>query len=291
MNTESDLLDLLGCPKCHMALRPAGKMLSCPGCAFRIEFADGVAVADGRPAPSFFDDRFEIMREGHANDANELRMCYEQQMQYIQPFLQERKVVMDVGCGPGIRYSRGSDCRIVGLEPSFQSIRANNDVDLRVCGNAGRMPFINGAADAIICFYSVHHMIGRTVAETRANVRATFEEFARVLKPGGDLFVCEMNPGPLSAFSQRVFWNVTKIFLREKLDQFFWSARELARLGEEVMPKSHLRQVTPQVSPWMMITPIFSLPWLKIPRILFPFQSRLFHWTSSTNAARVPLAA
>ena len=254
-------------------------------CGYRIEFAEGVAIAGNRPAPSYFDDKYEVMQKGHSDHHSEYELCYKAQLNYIEPYLQDCKIVVDVGCGPGIRYRRGADCRIIGLEPSFNSIRANKDVDLRVCGDAKQMPFKNHSIDAIICFYSIHHMVGWTVSETRTNVRLAFNEFARVLKPEGDLFIAEMTPGPVSWLAQRCCWNVARTFLRGTLDQFFWARNELVQLGQEIVPQSHLEVTAPSASPWLMVPPIFSLPWLKIPRLLFPLQSRLFHWKLPSDIA------
>ncbi len=249
-----------------------------------MEITDGVVVAGPCPVSSYFDDKFEVMQDGHNNHKGEFLLCYEKQLQYIEPFLQGPKVIVDVGCGPGIRYHRGTQCRVIGLEPSFHSIRVNNDVDVRLCGSAKEMPFANHSVDAIICLYSIHHMVGWSRMETHDNVRKAFQEFARVLKPEGDLFVAEMNPTSLSWLAQRVFWNSARRILQGKLDQLFWSGSELKLLAEQVLPKTNLTQIVPEVSPWMMIPPIFSLPWLKVPRIFFPLRSSLFHWALRSDS-------
>lgn len=67
-------------------------------------------------------------------------------------------------------------------------------MDLRIHGSATALPLADRSIDAIVCFYSIHHMVGATVAQNRALVNAAFQEFGRVLKLHGELFVFELAP-------------------------------------------------------------------------------------------------
>ena len=96
-------------------------------------------------------------------------------------------VVLDVGCGPALPYRRDPRWFVIGLERSFESLRRNADVDLRVHGTATALPLADRSIDAIVCFYSIHHMVGATVTQNRALVNAAFQEFGRVLKLHGEL--------------------------------------------------------------------------------------------------------
>ena len=87
MNNEANLLGKLGCPKCNLVLCPAHNSLVCPNCAFKVALSDGVAVVGEKPAPSYFDDKFEVMQKGHHSKSGEFLFCYEKQLQYIEPFL------------------------------------------------------------------------------------------------------------------------------------------------------------------------------------------------------------
>jgi hypothetical protein len=131
----------------------------------------------------------------------------------------------------------------------------------------------------------VHHMTGKTKAECRANVQAAFGEFQRVLKPGGHLFVSEVNPRFFSGLFQEIFWNLSKKILGRSLDQFFWKPRALKALGEAKMPGAKLTIVRPRVSPFTCIPPIFNKPWFKLPKLLHPLQAALFHWTKAAQVA------
>ena len=87
MNNEANLLGKLGCPKCNLVLCPAHNSLVCPNCAFKVALSDGVAVVGEKPAPSYFDDKFEVMQKGHHSKVAQFLFCYEKQLQYIEPFL------------------------------------------------------------------------------------------------------------------------------------------------------------------------------------------------------------
>lgn len=293
MTNVLDLHKLLGCPRCRMVLQRDGgdSRFSCVECGYAAIWTDGVLVAGDRCVKSYFDDRFEVMQEGHRTQHGEFEFCYAKQIEYVSSVLGPGKVALDVGCGPGICYRRDQNCTLIGLDPSFKSIQVNKDVDLRVFGTAKEVPLQSHSVDAIVCFYSIHHMIGSSQSQTRANVAQVFGEFARVLKPDGDLLIAEMNPGPLAWLSQRVFWNLAKFVMRSRLDQYFWAPWELSRLGSRILPKSQLTVLAPRVSPWLMIPPVFTLPWLKVPRILLPLQTRLFHWSLKAQPQSVRNAA
>ncbi len=90
--------------------------------------------------------------------------------------------VLDLGCGPGdgaawLRH-RGIDA--VGLDYSdgmLEKARRDSLLGGRLTrGDAGRLPFRDGAFDKLVCTNSFHHY---------PDHRAALKEMRRVLKPGG----------------------------------------------------------------------------------------------------------
>ena len=51
---DLDLLEIVACPRCHVALQRAGDELLCPGCAGRSPVRDGVlCFVDSAQTPEF----------------------------------------------------------------------------------------------------------------------------------------------------------------------------------------------------------------------------------------------
>lgn len=103
--------------------------------------------------------------------------------------------IADVGCGDGslARFMTREGARVTGIEPAERRLaRARaaepaGDEDYRR-GVAEDLPFEDGSLDAVVFFNALHHV----PVERQAKA---LEEAARVLKPGGLVYVQE----PLAA--------------------------------------------------------------------------------------------
>lgn len=106
--------------------------------------------------------------------------------------------VLDVGCGAGklVRVMARSGARATGLEISERALaraRAEAPVggETYCVGRGEALPWGEDAFDALVFFNSLHHV--PVAAQDRA-----IEEAARVLRPGGILFVVEpLCEGPM----------------------------------------------------------------------------------------------
>jgi len=277
-DTASMVEKWLSCPMGHGKLTVTESRIASEEPAFKGEIVDDVAVMTGAIQKSFFDDKFETMQKGHERKG-EWDFCYAQQTDLLESYLRPGQLILDVGCGPSLPYSRPEGAVVLGLEPSFNSIRANRDVDLRVNGSATAIPLRDSSVDVIVCFYSIHHMVGRTREETRTNVGRAFKEFGRVLKPEGALFVFEMTPiAPFQAV-QSLLWNLVRSAAPGMLDMYFWSASALLSVARENLPAgSASEKLIFGTSLFSAIPPVFNLPWFKIPRGLYPLDARLYKW-------------
>jgi len=279
---------LLVCPRSHAAVSVCGDELICATSGFTGRVLDGVAVMMDAGGGSFFDDKFQVMTRGH-QCAAEWNLCYAQQIGLLDALLQPGQVVLDVGCGPALPYRPPAGVTVVGLEPSFDSIRANGDVALRVNGSATEIPLRTASVDVVVCFYSVHHMVGANRAETRGLVSRAFREFGRVLKPGGVLLVFEMAPNPAFALLQRWLWNPARRILRGALDMHFWPAAELTEVAASQLPRGAAPTRRPiRSSPWALIRPVFSWPWLKLPIFCHPLRPCLYQWRLPAEGETTP---
>lgn len=99
--------------------------------------------------------------------------------------------VADVGCGDGglVRLMTRLGARVTGIEPSpnqvarAQEAEPAGDEDYKQAG-AESLPLEDAAFDVVVFFNSLHHVPGELHEKT-------FEEAARVLKPGGILYISE----------------------------------------------------------------------------------------------------
>lgn len=92
-------------------------------------------------------------------------------------------VVADVGCGPGrdIALLRAQGFRVIGIDLSLGQLRTNGSPGV-VQADMRQLPLRAGSADAIWCQAALLHI-------PRAAVPAVLAEFARAVRPGGELYV------------------------------------------------------------------------------------------------------
>ncbi len=100
--------------------------------------------------------------------------------------------VLDVGCGEGwlVRRLAAAGARVVGLDPqaaALERARRESPPDQHaryVEGAAQELPFPAASFDAVVFFNSLHHV-------PEAHMDTALAEAARVLRPGGVLYVQE----------------------------------------------------------------------------------------------------
>jgi demethylmenaquinone methyltransferase/2-methoxy-6-polyprenyl-1,4-benzoquinol methylase len=108
--------------------------------------------------------------------------------------LQPGMRVLDAGSGTGVVAAQaqkivGVGGRVVALDPSLGMLShaAGRGVRRRVRGMAEALPFSDGHFDLLSMGYALRHVV---------DLRATFQEYRRVLKPGGRVLLLEITPPP-----------------------------------------------------------------------------------------------
>lgn len=98
------------------------------------------------------------------------------------------QLVLDLGCGPADGASRINAAGAVGVGLDYSQGMLETAAQAPGCagklarGDAGRLPFRDGAFDKVVCTNSFHHY---------PDHRAALKEMRRVLKPGGRLVLVD----------------------------------------------------------------------------------------------------
>lgn len=270
---------LLACPRCHAgSLNVQADSFGCAKCGFQGGYKNGVYLTLDDRGVSYFDDLHGTMTAQNAREGvNEV--FYAKQFAYMESILEPGMIVVDIGCGPSIGYRRPANTLLIGVDPSFQSIVVNRNADIRVFGGAQALPIASASADVVVCFYSVHHMIGATIAETRQNVRTAFGEFRRVVKSGGKVVVFEVNPYWPFWVAEQLFWKSARRLLGKAVDFYFWSHDAMTELGRRHLDGAALETERYRADWRTAFPPAFSIQWLRMPFLFYPFHVARFTWT------------
>jgi SAM-dependent methyltransferase len=130
--------------------------------------------------------------------------------------------LLDVGCGFGwfelVALDQGVRS-IVGIEPSEADLATarKHVVDERVAfrvGQALELPFADESFDTVVCWEVLEHLPPDT--EQRA-----FDEFRRVLRPGGALYLSTPHAAPLPTLLDPARWLVAhRHYSRDQVEGF-----------------------------------------------------------------------
>jgi ubiquinone/menaquinone biosynthesis C-methylase UbiE len=253
-------------------------VFSCPRCDFRGVYREDVYLMLDDRSSSYFDALHGTMAEQNAKEGVQ-EVFYEKQFTYLESILKPGMAIVDVGCGPVVGYKRPASSLLIGVDPSYRSIAVNRSVDIRIFGMGQALPLATGSIDVLVCFYSIHHMIGASVGETRRNVRNAFLEFKRVVKPGGKVVVFEVNPYWPFWIAEQWSWRLARRVFGTAIDFYFWSSRAMERLGRHWLGAKSLESERYRADWRTTFPPAFSLQWLRMPFLLYPFHVARYTWT------------
>ena len=185
------LLNLVRCPECRMPLsmRPGDAvLLACVGC--RREYHGPGDFLDMRPVEQFADQTKYLDEALHADARHERvsppllgsKIRNDMLRAFLHP--SPADLVIDLGCGSGraLLWNRDLGAASMGIDISpFFSADARRDVDL-LLGDLRRLPFADGTFSKAWSLDVLEHLSPEAL-------RAMLTEAARILKPGGALFV------------------------------------------------------------------------------------------------------
>ena len=189
------LRSIIRCPECHGKLttesdgtRPASS-LTCSQCGRRYE-QSASEFLDLRPLVAF-EERTKYLDEALHADARHERVSppflgSKIRNDMLRAFLapQPSDIVVDLGCGSGraLLWNQDWGATAVGIDLSpFFAREARNEVDL-LLGDLRRLPFDDGTFTKGYSLDVLEHLSPEAL-------RGMLREAARVIKPGGHLFV------------------------------------------------------------------------------------------------------
>jgi SAM-dependent methyltransferase len=81
-------------------------------------------------------------------------MFYQRQVERVEGTMKPGSIVLDVGCGPALPYRHAGDVLLIGVDASYESIRANTTVDLLIYASTDVLPLPARSVDLILCIPS-----------------------------------------------------------------------------------------------------------------------------------------
>jgi 2-polyprenyl-3-methyl-5-hydroxy-6-metoxy-1,4-benzoquinol methylase len=141
---------------------------------------------------------------------------------FVDPADVSGRDVLDIGCGFGwfeLFALDGGARSVTGIEPTehdLGTVRTHID-DERVTfavASAVELPFEDESFDTVVCWEVLEHL----PAETE---QAAFCEIARVLRPGGALYLSTPHAAPLPTLTDPAWWLIGhRHYSRERLASF-----------------------------------------------------------------------
>jgi SAM-dependent methyltransferase len=183
------LLSLVRCPDCHGILAGTPDSLVCRGCG-RPYHSSSADFLDLRPRVAYSEQTKYLDETLHADARHETvsppllgsRIRNDMLRSFLAP--EAHDLVVDLGCGSGraLLWNRDWGSRSVGVDISpFFSSDARQSIDLLI-GDLRRLPFADGTFTKAFSLDVLEHLSPQALREMLA-------EAARVLAPGGELFV------------------------------------------------------------------------------------------------------
>jgi len=183
------LLSLVRCPDCHSTLAGGPASLRCTGCG-RTYAGESTDFLDLRPRESFAEHTKYLDEALHADARHERvsppllgsKIRNDMLRAFLRPGPDD--IVLDLGCGSGrtLLWNREWDAQTAGVDISpFFAQEARAQVDLML-GDLRRLPFADATFTKAYSLDVLEHLSPDALA-------GMLREAARVLKPGGELFV------------------------------------------------------------------------------------------------------
>lgn len=180
--------------------------------------------------------------------------------------------------GPWVAADLGLDLTVLDISVGMLRLYARAGMT-PILGDGRQPPLSDSSFDHVVVPLVLHHITGRGAASARENVRRAVRVAARLLEPGGRLWIKEIVvPAPIYAL-ELFLAPLTRAALAAKkiplvifhTDRFFRRALSEAGLTDVRSIVSD----SPDERWYDRIAPVIGLPRLRVPRLLVPVRYRL----------------
>jgi len=131
----------------------------------------------------------------------------------IEPFLKGK--VLDIGSAGIGQYRNDQIQTLFSLDKVFEFLRNSRNPDtLNINGDVMALPFKANCFDCIIIQHVIHHLTGIHYQKNLSNVQKAISESARVLRPGGKIFIVDSMVPPLLEKLEQLHYLVTYQLLK-----------------------------------------------------------------------------
>ncbi len=202
---EDKLLELLACPRCGGELGPGDYSLTCFSCGTSYEVHGGIPVLmpEGIDLEHLAEEEKlgEIMTDEPVSDKDALseeqwKLSKKEYWDFVKEKAGSEKTIVNIGCGVDTSFlelAEGNTLVAFDLMCSLlEKMRNEYGSPLNVAGAVQALPFRDAAFDVICCIDLIHH--------EPEKLSAIFDSFARILRPGGILFLEDINAWGLTQF-------------------------------------------------------------------------------------------
>jgi SAM-dependent methyltransferase len=172
---------------------------------------------------------------------------------------------------------------VIDISPAMLRPWKSRGFDSVQC-DARAIPFADASFDHLVFPLVLHHMTDGSAGNAQASVGRAVDEAHRVLRDGGQLWISEFSLPATVYWLERFLAPATRALLSlaniplvvMHTAEFY--ARVLAQRGFE--PTVH-RIEAKDARPTDLMRPVIGLPWLRVPRMLYPLRTVLVEGTKT----------
>lgn len=140
--------------------------------------------------------------------------------------------VLTVGCGDNDYLDRPEGTSFYAVDSCEEKVRAFQKIGKNakcVCADSRALPFKSKLFETVIMVDLIHHLAGKDITETEANVRRCLNEYMRVMSAKGRIFIVEAFASHWLIGIEKLAYKVICFFvtLRYKSRRFVWSKKQL----------------------------------------------------------------
>lgn len=182
--------------------------------------------------------------------------------------------------GPWLETTYPTRARITLFDLSFAMLaRWSADPVTRVVADAAAPPLRPSSLDHVVFPLILHHLTGRSAAQARSMIRSSIAAVFEALRPGGTVWISEFSISTPVYLAQNAAAPITRMMLGMKgipLVLMHPGAVYHSMLEETGFADVRVEKIRPDHdSPLDLVQPVIGLPWLVVPKGLYPVDNIL----------------